>query len=460
LQATGRVDGWRDRGGIKPGHEIPFEKSAAQEVADREVLPGFFKTLRVLMVDDNEMNLSVLGKQLAAFGITATGERDGFAAMAELERAWHMGKPYDLAFLDQMMPGLSGDALAARVRAQANLAETKLVIVSSAGRDAIKRLSANLQVEAVLEKPLRRQELLDTLINIYGNRMDSAAPAPALTRESALGAGQKLRVLLVEDNKVNQQYATILLTKAGHDVTVAGNGHQGVDAVRHADFDVILMDIQMPELDGMQATRQIRALPQPKCAVPIIAMTAHAMTGAREEYLAAGMNDYISKPVQPMLLLTKLADIAKNLPASSEEETMTAPPSMPAVQPETPTLLDTEKLAELEAALPLASLLSFIALYLEEVENHFAAVADYRGKGNFDGVKKEAHMIVSIAGNMGAMLTSATARKLEHACRDADYALCGRLADDLAEHGRASSAALRRWSEEKSAKKTNLALVG
>ncbi len=439
--------------------EIPFEKSTAH-IADREVLPGFFKTLRVLMVDDIEMNLSVLGRQLTAFGIAATGVDDGFAAMAELERAWHMGKPYDLVFLDQMMPGLAGDALAARIRAHANLAETKLVIVSSAGRDAIKRFGPDLKVEAVLEKPLRRQELLDTLVNIYSTRTPAAAPAPAPVHKTGPAAGRKLRVLLVEDNKVNQQYAAILLTKAGHEVKVADNGHQGVDQVRRSDFDVILMDIQMPELDGVQATRQIRALPGPKSAVPIIAMTAHAMAGAKEEYLAAGMNDYISKPVQPMLLLSKLAEIAKKLPAvSSREETADQSLPVASPQPETPLLLNMAKLAELEAALPLASLLNFIALYLAEVETHLSAIADYRGKGNFDGVKKEAHNIVSIAGNMGAMLTSATARKLEHACRDGDYALCGQLADDLAGQCRAASAALKRWSEEKSAK-TNLAMAG
>ncbi len=124
---------------------------------------------------------------------------------------------------------------------------------------------------------------------------------------------------------MNQKFATILLTKAGHSVEVAENGHQAVDAVRRADFDIVLMDIQMPELDGIGATRQIRALPEPKRSIPIFAMTANAMVGAREEYLAAGMDDYISKPVQPVLLLSKLAAVvprkigaAANVAASDE----------------------------------------------------------------------------------------------------------------------------------------------
>ena len=122
---------------------------------------------------------------------------------------------------------------------------------------------------------------------------------------------------MAEDNKINQQYATILLKTAGYHVTVAENGHQAVDALRSDDFDVVLMDVQMPELDGIQATRQIRALPAPKNEILIIAMTAHAMTGAREEYLAAGMDDYISKPFQAALVLSKLSRLADGVAATN-----------------------------------------------------------------------------------------------------------------------------------------------
>jgi CheY-like chemotaxis protein len=119
----------------------------------------------------------------------------------------------------------------------------------------------------------------------------------------------KLKILLAEDNKINQKFALALLRKAGHYVDVAQNGHEAVDAVRRAHYDVVLMDVQMPELDGIEATKQIRALPAPKCNLPIIALTAHAMSGARDQYLEAGMNDYISKPMDPATLLSKLAEI-------------------------------------------------------------------------------------------------------------------------------------------------------
>ena len=425
--------------------EIAFEKSSAH-IADREVLPTYFKTLRVLLVDDIEMNLSIMSKQLMAFGIVTTSVSDGFAAMAEMERAWHQGKPYDLVFLDQMMPGMSGAALAGRIRANLNLAETKLVIISSAGRDSIRK-QKNLHVEAILEKPVRRQELLDTLVNIYSTQPRvPAASAPAAVQHFVGGASRPLRILLVEDNKVNQQYASILLTKAGHSVKLADNGHQGVDAVRREQFDVILMDIQMPELDGVEATRQIRALGEPKRSIPIIAMTAHAMAGAREEYLASGMDDYITKPVQPTLLLSKLAGLAAGLVAQAAPIDVEGPG-----EPSPPAALDLEKLAELEAALPLATLMSFVSLYLTEVEVHLNQLEDYRGKGNFDGVRKEAHIIVSIAGNLGAMRTSALARRLETACRSGEYERTDGLVEELANAVLSSSAALTAWSESKSA---------
>jgi signal transduction histidine kinase/DNA-binding response OmpR family regulator len=296
--------------------EVPFAKSTAH-VADRETLPAHFKTLRVLLVDDIEMNLIIMSRQLKAFGMTVSTVADGFAAMAELERAWHNNKPYDLVFLDQMMPGLTGDELSQRIRQNVHIAETKIVIVSSAGRGGVQN-AAELHLEAILEKPVRYQELFDTLVNIYSIRPErssvhAAAGAVGAKLPNRAHPQRPLRVLLAEDNKINQQFATVILTKAGHSVEVVGNGHEAVDAVRRSDFDVILMDVQMPDLDGVQATRQIRALPEPKRSIPIIAMTAHAMAGAKEEYLAAGMSDYISKPVQPKLLLSKLAKLAEAL---------------------------------------------------------------------------------------------------------------------------------------------------
>ncbi len=158
-----------------------------------------------------------------------------------MERAWHQSQPYDIVILDQMMPGLSGDELAGRIRAHKFLSDTRLVIASSVGRDFI-RAWDNLKLDAVLEKPVRHQELLDTLVNIYGIPgalplpRDSRRRAPKLTLVNPAKVQAKLRILLAEDNKINQQYASVVLNKAGYHVTIAENGRQAVEAVRTRRF--------------------------------------------------------------------------------------------------------------------------------------------------------------------------------------------------------------------------------
>jgi signal transduction histidine kinase/CheY-like chemotaxis protein/HPt (histidine-containing phosphotransfer) domain-containing protein len=419
--------------------EIPFEKSAAH-VADRATLPAHFKSLRVLVVDDIEMNLTIMTRQLAVFGMAVATANDAFAAMAELERAWHRGKPYDLVFLDQMMPGLAGDDLARRIRANTHLSETKLVIVSSGGRGIV-RNAADLKLDAILEKPVRHQELLDTLINIYSTNVPHSRPAsdgPEGTKrpQAPLPNLRPLHILLAEDNKVNQKFAVALLTKAGHSVVVVENGHQAVDAVRNSVFDVVLMDIQMPELDGVQATRQIRALADGSRDIPIVAMTAHAMAGAKEEYLAAGMNDYVSKPIHPASLFSALQKVAGRAVEQTGEPDAGREIDAP--------VLDLAVMSELEASLPLQNLRDVIALYLADADLYLERIARARAKDDMQAVAREAHNLVSTSGNLGALKVSKMARTLEAACRRGDRRVYP-LISDLSEACVASCDALRGW---------------
>jgi len=231
----------------------------------------------------------------------------------------------------------------------------------------------------------------------------------------------------------------VVLGKAGHKVTIAENGHQAVDAVRKADFDVVLMDIQMPELDGVQATRQIRGLPAPKNAVPIIAMTAHAMQGVSEEYLSAGMNDYISKPFQAAVLLAKLERLEEGLPARAAS----------APQPEAPPILNHDNLEELRAALPMESLAGLITLFLTDTECVLGEIASCEKIGDLAGIARQAHMLVSSAGNMGAMRTSALAREVEQFCKAGNPEGLAPLLDALRQAGAQSSAALQAWRDSK-----------
>jgi CheY-like chemotaxis protein len=260
---------------------------------------------------------------------------------------------------------------------------------------------------------------------------------------------RSLRVLLAEDNKVNQQFATLILNKAGHSVEIAANGRQAVDALNRSDFDVVLMDIQMPELDGLQATLQIRAMPEPKRSIPIIAVTAHAMIGAREEYLAAGMDEYISKPFQPATLLSALAKfpVQKSEPSptsvsekSSEEIVVTPIDKLP--------VLDLDQLRTLASVFSLSKVRTLAALYMLDVDARLVLIEQCRSANDFDGVSRQAHMIVSTAGNLGAKQSSALACSLEVSCIKRDDGHSDALIAALHASCRVSSSALKEWLNE------------
>jgi signal transduction histidine kinase/DNA-binding response OmpR family regulator len=283
--------------------------------AAREQAPLRLTGLKALVVDDIQVNLEIMRRYLESFGITVATATDGFTAMAMLERAGHNGQAFDLAVIDYMMPEMAGDELARRIRAHPLLAKMKLMIASSAGHLGE---HASLKLDAVLEKPIRHADLRAAFARIFCSaapeQAEAAAAAPVAAAQPAPEAAcQGLKVLLAEDNKVNQQFATIFLRRAGCHVTTVENGREAVDAVKAGNFDVVLMDVQMPEMDGTAATAEIRKLPAPKKNVRIIAMTAHAMSGARQEYLDAGMDDYVAKPIQPAMLMDKLAATATAL---------------------------------------------------------------------------------------------------------------------------------------------------
>jgi HPt (histidine-containing phosphotransfer) domain-containing protein len=197
----------------------------------------------------------------------------------------------------------------------------------------------------------------------------------------------------------------------------------------------------MPELDGVQATRQIRALPSPKNAIPIFAMTAHAMTGACEEYLAAGMNDYISKPLQPALLLEKLERVAAGIL-----------PQGKCASPEArqdSEILDAQRLNELTETLPAEDVASLISLLLSSLQDHITLIDACVKDGDFSGIAQQAHILVSTAGNLGAMKVSELARKVEHSCADSNHDDFEPLLAELRKTCKTSSLALRAWLDKR-----------
>jgi CheY-like chemotaxis protein len=285
------------------------------------------------MVDDIPTNLELLGRNLRMHGMETAASSDAFAAMKEMENAWHRGRPYDIIFLDHMMPGKTGVELARDIRADAQFADVKLVLITSAGRQALE--GESVRFDYVLEKPLRQQFLHDCLVSVLATHAEPEV-SPQVESPRAPGTPRPLRILLAEDNRINQKFVLALLEKTGYAVDVVDTGLKAVEAVMKNSYDVVLMDIQMPELDGVAATGRIRKLKGAKARIPIIAMTANAMLGQREEYLGAGMDDYIAKPIQPAMLLGRLEALAaaRGVDAETERTLADAAAALNALIPE------------------------------------------------------------------------------------------------------------------------------
>ena len=259
---------------------------------------------RMLVVDDNATNRRVLALQTAKWGMVP---RDS-ASPAEALRWLAQGEAFDLAILDMHMPEMDGLTLARQVHA--NHPKLPLVLFSSLGR----KEAGNTEglFAAYLGKPLRQSQLFDTLITLLAHDevvKPRAAPAkPAL--DAGMAVRHPLRILLAEDNMVNQKLALRILQQMGYRADLASNGLEAVESVARQDYDVVLMDVQMPEMDGLEAARRITAKYQPERRPRIIAMTANAMQGDREECLAAGMDDYVTKPIRVDALVASLRQAA------------------------------------------------------------------------------------------------------------------------------------------------------
>jgi CheY-like chemotaxis protein len=254
----------------------------------------------------------VLVNYLQKWGLQPCALEDGAAALDALDQAHAAGTPFRMILLDAMMPGMDGFEVARRIKARAAEHSTIIMMLSSGGQRGDAQRCRELGLEAYLSKPIRAEELQAAVLCAAGPR-ESGASAPLITRHSlaqaqhARAPAAPLRILLAEDNPVNQKLALTLLQKRGHTVQLAGNGREAVACFSAGSFDLILMDMQMPVLDGLEATRQIRELENLRGGhVRIVAMTANAMSGDRDACLEAGMDDYLAKPLKVDALLAIL----------------------------------------------------------------------------------------------------------------------------------------------------------
>jgi signal transduction histidine kinase/DNA-binding response OmpR family regulator/HPt (histidine-containing phosphotransfer) domain-containing protein len=343
---------------------------ATQKIEKRSRRVGSLKGMRVLVVDDSTTSQNIFKETLESFSFKVSVADSGAKAIDEITKAADQGKVYDLVIMDWKMPGMDGIETARKIKEQRAATPSPRIIMATAyGRQEVMQKADDIGLEGFLIKPVNPSVMFNTIMEIFGKEVVKG-PRKQLNQrqfEDALQNISGARILLAEDNEINQQVATEILTNAGLRVTLAINGQEAVNMVRQNKFDVVLMDIQMPVMDGYEATKRIRkwecgmrnkigknselksAIRDPKSAIkflPIIAMTAHAMAGDREKSLAIGMNDHVAKPIDPNALFATLEKWI--LPAEKREQIQTPPidssdraletnygPSPPQPQPDT-----------------------------------------------------------------------------------------------------------------------------
>jgi signal transduction histidine kinase/CheY-like chemotaxis protein/HPt (histidine-containing phosphotransfer) domain-containing protein len=414
----------RSGGGSTFWVQIALDDAAAapaRRAKPRDNLRG----VRILVVDDIELNRSIFARQLEADGAVVAEAEGGLECLAALKQAQESGQPFDIVLLDHMMPGLAGDDVAERIRADASLRQPRIVLASSIGVPLSTDRAASAGIDAFLTKPVRHQVLVDCLAGLVGQDDDAnrAATAPAAEAAASSSAGRGL-ILLAEDNEINTLLACTLLEEAGYTVECAVNGREAVAAAQRCRFDLILMDVQMPEMDGLEATRLIRKLGGPAAQTPIVAMTANAMRSDQDTCLDAGMNDFVSKPIDPDAFLKVVDRFMPAAEACAEDEAPAAGPS------DTPDL-DTSHLDGLMRLLPAARFRMVVESYLGAAEGRLRRIEDLARNMDFEQMAREAHDLKGVSGNFGAKRLQSLAERLEDACKSADGPGVSALVTDI-----------------------------
>ena len=287
-----------------------FEKQPESEILDKiSQLPDDFRSLRILTVEDNATHRSIIQAYLKNWGCYTDETDSGPSALQILGKAAESGKPFNMIITDLRMPHMDGEQLGQQIKQNPILKDTRMIMITAHGMRGDAARVKQIGFDAYLTKPIKQSQLYNTIMAVFKaptTVRETPADKALITRHTvAERLKHNLRILLAEDNLINQKVALHVLQKLGYQTDAVVNGRAAVEAVEKKTYDLILMDIQMPEMDGFDASRRIRKNEQFK-HIPIIAMTANAMKGDREKCLDAGMDDYISKPVNPQILAQKI----------------------------------------------------------------------------------------------------------------------------------------------------------
>ncbi len=398
---------------------VPLQRGAPA----RALLPApDLRGLRVLVVDDNAHAAIVLAEMLQSMSFEVEQVHSGAEALMALQQAAAQSRPFDLVVLDWQMPGMDGLELGRRI-GELDLPQLPhRVMVTAFGREDVLRSAQRQGIEEVLIKPVSASVMFDTLMQVLGEAQAPDA-GPRVGAVKACPALQGARVLLVEDNELNQQVARELLQEAGVQVDVAANGQEGVDLACSRPYDLVLMDMQMPVMDGLEATRQLRADPR-LADLPIVAMTANALDADRQRCLEAGMNDHLAKPIAPARLWEALQRWIAPQPGGQGPVQSSACAAQESAVEMGDALLPLPPVPGLDRGLGLRNAMDRPAFYIDMLRRFLDSqggsadrMAQALSEGHAEQVLRDAHTLRGLAGTVGAVALQDCAGRLEELLR-------------------------------------------
>ncbi|WP_159877480.1 hybrid sensor histidine kinase/response regulator [Aquitalea denitrificans] len=389
---------------------VPLKVAEKAQCHRRELVAQvgpLLQGVRVLVVDDNEVSRAILAEMLRFFHLDVDVAASGPSALALLEAA--SDKPFDLVLMDWRMPGMNGDEVTRRIHGNpAITSQPKIVMVTAYGREDVMKLAEQAGVSSFLIKPVSPSTLLDTMLSVLGRgRLLSREQGPIASHPGAAANLAGASILLVEDNDINREFASELLRSEGMEVDEAVNGQQAVDKVQQRTYDAVLMDIQMPVMDGLKAARAIRALSGERfSSLPIIAMTALAMAHDAEKSREAGMNDHVTKPIAPAQLL---AALAKCVHVPEDKRMIRSRKRVAAEQPGFPEdLLALTSIDTLEGVRRIGGKVEAYRKQLRRFREHYpnadSELQRLISQQDFEGAQEYCHALKGVTGNIGAGL--------------------------------------------------------
>ncbi len=394
------------------------------------------RNLPVLVADDNETNREIIARLLADWQMMPVVTADARTALEKIESSLTDGKPIPLAVVDAIMPEHDGFQLVEEIRARTKAGTKTILMLSAADRLAFKERCQELSFDGVLEKPISQSNLFDAIVTAMG--VATIDPMPPGDLKHSRPPERTLNVLLAEDTPANRKVVERVLNKRGHNVVSAGNGREAVDQFRLHSYDVILMDVQMPSMDGLQATEAIRACEvehELSERIPIIAMTAHAMVGDRHRCLAAGMDDYISKPIN----IRRLIEIVEShgqkrqsiQPQSEQSMNDNQSASMPAYRPN-----DSSDIMDLDRALRRLDgdeglLVDLIGFFLEDYPSLVVKMEESATANDAPSLERAAHSMKGLVANFDASIARDIAQQIETAAKQRELHGISNLINDL-----------------------------